>query len=177
MSDEPLVIDFTADGVQFAPWCTPVENDDLQLISVSFGGSGEINYPNDGVSLRLPSDCAVPNSQELEATFFSREQRAVVTFKFTEVNAFRVVDEGGLLEMWEASSRTPRPAGTTFRVRGHGWQAESALAWIHGADKDHYSYMIATGWECLEVVGFKDPAIELRPAIVTPYEPANSSKL
>jgi len=119
----------------------------------------------------LPTDLDVPKAQELEALFFSRQQRAVVTFTFKKVNAFRVLDEGGLLEVWEASSKKPRPAGTTFRVRGHGWQGESVLAWVHGTDKEHYSFMIATGWECLEVVAFEEPAVVLRPAVVTPYDP------
>lgn len=172
MSDQPAVIDFTADGVQFAPWPIPVENDDLQLVSLNFGGSDEISYPNEGVSLGLPPDVTGVASQVLTASFFSREQRAVVTFTFKKVNAFRVVDEGGLLELWEASSKAPRPASTTFRVRGHAWQSESVLAWVHGTDKEHYSFMIATGWECLEVVALEEPAVELRPAIARQFDPS-----
>ena len=54
-------------------------------------------------------------------------------------------------------------------MRRHRWQDESVLAWVHGADEDHFSLMIATGAECLEVVAFEEPDIELRPAVVTSY--------
>ena len=103
----------------------------------------------------------------LEAVFLSHEKQAAVRFRFNNASAFRVLDEAGLLQLWEASSQNPRPAHATFRVRGHAWQDESVLVWIHGADKEHFSYMIATGADCLEVITMDEPQVQVVPAIVT----------
>lgn len=106
----------------------------------------------------------------LEANFLSKEKRSVVCFSFAHVSAFRVLDEDGLTELWHASAKTPRPAQTTFRVRGHKWQFESELSWLMGGTEDFYSFMIATDGDCLEVVSSKEPSIELRPAEVSKFE-------
>lgn len=138
MSEDPNVLDLTKDGVQFARWRTAVENDDLSLVSMNL---------SDG--------------RTLTAIFKSEQRGAKVAFTFHDARAFRVLDEGGLLELWEASSKNPRPAQSTFRVRGHMWQSESPLAWIHGTAEPYFSYMIATDWDCLEVVSFDPPDIRL----------------
>jgi hypothetical protein len=130
--------DLTAGGVEFAAWATGVENDDLRLISLS-----------------------LTTERTLTVVFFSSDKDRNVRFTFQDARAFRVVDEGGLLELWAASNSTPRPAQTTFLVRGHAWQAESPLAWFHGSDDTGYSYLVATDWDCLEVVVSEPPAIEV----------------
>ncbi|HEX3421789.1 MAG TPA: hypothetical protein VHS33_00090 [Sphingomicrobium sp.] len=158
------ILDLTADGVRFAPWDTEVKDDDLTLVSLAFTGSSWVSYPNEGIKLELPD--ANDEFGTLEAVFLSREKRAAVRFQFAHVQAFRVLDEGGLLELWNASAVTPRPAFATFRVKGHAWQAESVLVWIHGPD-DHFSHMVATTNECLEVVTFGDPQVEILAARVT----------
>ena len=142
MSDSENVLDLTADGVQFAVWQTGVENDELNLVSLS-----------------------LTNERTLTATFVSKQKQAEVTFTFLDARAFRVVDEGGLLELWGASKDNPRPAQTTFRVRGHLWQSESPLAWIHGTSEPYFSYMIATDWDCLEVVSFEPPEVNVASSI------------
>jgi len=101
---DPNILDLTADGVQFAEWRTEVENDDLTLLSLTLG-----------------------EGRSLTAVFEAQTLRSQVVFAFAETRAFRVLDEGGLLELWAASRVHPRPASTTFRVRGHQWQAESPL--------------------------------------------------
>lgn len=130
--------DFTAGGVQFAAWATGVENDDLRLISLS-----------------------LTTERTLTAVFFSSDKDRNVRFTFLDARAFRVLDEGGLLQLWAASKTTSRPAETTFRVRGHAWQAESPLAWVHGSDETGFSYLVATDWDCLEVVVSEPPTIEM----------------
>ena len=130
--------DFTADGVQFAEWATGVDNDNLSLVSLG-----------------------LTQERVLSAVFFSSEKNREVRFTFFDARAFRVVDEGGLLELWAASKETPRPAESTFRVRGHAWQAESPLAWIHGSDQSGFSYIVATDWDCLEVIVQDPPTVEM----------------
>lgn len=163
--DEPHqnTLDFTANGVQFAPWETDVEDDDLTLVSIIFKSDPFVSFPAEGVSLQLTESDNAPYGT-LEAIFLSREKRSAVRFYFENVWAFRSLDEGGLCQLWQASADTPRPASTTFRVRGHAWQEESFLMWVHGADQEHLSYMVATDAECLEVVTREEPKVQILPA-------------
>lgn len=169
--DEPAnVLDFTANGVQFSPWDTEVKDDDLTLVSITFKANPNVSFPNEGVSVQFGDEEEAPYGF-LDAIFLSREKRSAVQFLFQSVWAFRVLDEGGLMQLWEASSRTPRPAFATFRVRGHAWQDESALVWVTGTDKEHFSYMVATQNECLEVVTHERPKVQiLPPAAITVTE-------
>ena len=130
--------DLTADGVHFGKWRTEVENDDLELISINFS-----------------------EHRRLKAKFLSKQKRAEVEFVFSDVAAFRVLDEGGLIELWAQSAKTPRPASTTFMVRGHTWQYESVLVWVHGTNEPYFSYMIATDWDCVEVIAEEPPEIRV----------------
>ncbi|WP_341711139.1 hypothetical protein [Erythrobacter sp.] len=139
MSEGSFALDLTADGVHFAEWQTVVQDDDLELVSINLA-----------------------NDHSLVATFACERLQADVVFTFSDVRAFRVVDEGGLLQLWAASKSNPRPAQTTFCVRGHQWQSESPLAWLHGTDKPYFSYMIATDWDCLEVVAFDPPEVGVK---------------
>ena len=160
MKEPPAnTLDFTANGVEFAPWATVVEGDDLTLVSTTFKSGSYVDYPDEGVTLTLDGEDQPYGV--LEAVFLSREKRRAVRFSCQSVWAFRVLDEGGLLELWEASSRTPRPAFATFRVRGHAWQDESVLMWVHGADSEHFSWMIATNAECLEIVTCEELQVEV----------------
>ena len=96
-------------------------------MSLRYGdASKKVDFVSDGFSLELPASDAA-EAGALEATFLSREKRAAVVFTFSDVSAFRVLDEHGLTDMWEASSKAQRPAHTTFRVKGHKWQQESFL--------------------------------------------------
>ena len=151
-------------GIEFAPWSTLVENDDLHLVSLRFDRATQrIDFVSEGFGLELPGR----NDKKvgaLEAVFLSREKRAAVVFSFDDVSAFRVLDEHGLVDMWEASGRTARPAHTTFKVKGHKWQEESFLSWFM---RDcEYSFVVATEWDCLEVVAGAEPNVELRAATV-----------
>ena len=156
-------------GIEFAPWSTLVENDDLHLVSLRYGHAPQrVDFVSEGFSLELPvsKDNKVG---ALEAVFLSREKRAAVVFSFDDVSAFRVLDEHGLVDMWEASGKTARPAHTTFKVKGHKWQEESFLSWFM---RDcEYSFMVATGWDCLEVVAGTEPTVELLAAAVIEYRP------
>lgn len=150
-------------AILFAPWKTPVENDELSLVSLSYGGaSTKVDCHREGFSLEVPASGSL-GAGDLEAVFLSVEKKSVVVFRFEGPAAFRVLDEHGLLDIWTASEKTPRPARTTFMVKGHRWQQESELSWFMGGTE--FSLMIATDWNCLEVVGLQ-PTIELRPAIV-----------
>jgi|GEM_PF-1275881 len=164
-------LNLTKNGVEFAPWPTIVENDDLHLGKMSFEiASPIVTFNQRGVSYGLPPT-ATPQHHELEATFISIEKSAVVRFSFNDVVAFRLLDENGLLEIWGASAVTPRPAQTTFRARGHAWADESVLVFWDGGNRSRYSYFVATMDWCLEVVSYSEPNVaQIGPAIVTKSE-------
>ena len=159
-----------SEGIQFAEWATSVDSDDLFLAQLRYGSSeAAVSFAKEGFTLELP-ESAVEERGALEATFLSRQKRAVVVFSFEHVSAFRVLDEHGLLDIWDASGKTARPACTTFRVKGHKWQEESFLSWsMPGCD---FSFMIATDEDCLEVVASSEPTIRILPAKVTEHEPS-----
>ena len=161
MNDEPRLPPDAPGGVQFAPWDTPVANDDLTLVSLKYGLSpSRVEYRDFAPAMTDEE----PRPHELEAVFLSREKLAAVVFGFNDVWAFRVLDEAGLVELWSASAQIPRPSNSTFMVRGHAWQKESELLWFHG--ESQYSFMVATDFHCLEVVTSTQPSIEFRNAQV-----------
>ena len=157
--------------VEFAEWKTSVEFDELQLVDLRFQSTTAVGFPQEGFTLSIPRNPLLEKGC-LEATFLSRQKRAIVTFRFDAVAAFRVLDEHGLLNIW-ASPNCAKPAPATFRVKGHQWQKKSFLVWFHGADEDRVSWMIATGWECLEVVTDAEPAVTEEAAIVADYDPSD----
>ncbi|WP_114520478.1 hypothetical protein [Altererythrobacter sp. ZODW24] len=154
----------SSNGIEFAPWPTEVENDELIFVGVKYGGYAKTEFVQEGLSLELELDYG-DESDGLEVTFISREKKAGVCFSFDNVSAFRVLDEHGLVELWSASSSTPRPAQTTFKVKGHKWQDESELSWVMSSCE--YSFMVATGSNCLEVIANCEPTVTLLPATVT----------
>lgn len=163
MTDKPETIAEQPKTIEFAPWETDVENDDLTLVGVRYGGHAAINFAKDDHTIELTLDYD-DGENELEATFISREKMAGVVFYFNDVNGFRVLDEHGLVDLWNASKDTPRPASTTFKVKGHLWQTESELSWIM---RDcEFSYMVATNWDCLEVITGCEPSVKIIPAVV-----------
>lgn len=163
MTEEPETIVEQQQTVEFAAWPTDVENDELTLVGVKYGGHGAIDFVKDDHTIELMLDYA-DNETALEATFISREKMAGVVFSFDNVSGFRVLDEHGLVELWNASKNTPKPVTTTFKVKGHLWQTESELSWIMG--NCEFSYIVATSWDCLEVITDCEPSVKIIPAVV-----------
>lgn len=155
--------------VQFAEWATPFENDRLWLGKLNFAEpSPLVTYVRDGLAFGLPESDGPPASA-LTAIFISIEKKALVRFEFSDVIAFRVLDGHGLLQLWDASEITPRPARSTLRTRGHRWVDESPLI-FNGPPEEtpRFSYVVATDEMCLEVLCHEIPTVEeIGPAVVT----------
>jgi hypothetical protein len=80
---------------------------------------------------------------------------------FQQVSAFRVLDEHGLMEFWgETTRQGGMPAQSTFRVRNHGWTKESMLSFL---PTDGWSYVVATDFDCVEIVSANPPLVTLEP--------------
>ena len=142
--------------IEFAPWPTGLENDELHLVDVVYGdGSFDTTFAPEKLRVGIPATRSM--AALMVANVFSFEKRALFQISCSSVSAFRVLDEHGLLELWGAD-QTGR-SGSTFRVRNHSWAKESYLSFLM-ADTD-YSYVVATDWDCLEIVCRLPPNVEL----------------
>jgi hypothetical protein len=123
-----------ADSHEFAPWPTAIAEVRVELRDLTYDAF----------------------KGELIASFDEIEGPGKFRALFADVGAFRVLDEHGLLELWDPAIR--RPAFTTFRVRNHLWSKESEISFLYFT-KDRWSYMIATVGDCLEVLTQTEPRI------------------
>ena len=146
--------------VEFAPWQTPFADGALTILDAHYqSGKLILEYPAEGIEYRIPSECA-PRDFALIVRLFHKETDSVYVLHFQNVGAFRLLDEHGLLELWqETEKQGGRPAQSTFKVRNHLWSKESEAA-FHFHAKEGWSFIIATEWECVEVVCSEPPDIQ-----------------
>ena len=135
--------DFGNGELEFSRWETPFENESLTVQEVSYRGCT--------LSVRVVVDCADGVSQA---------PNPIYLLEFEEVAAFRVLDEGGLLDMWVSRSSPSQSADSTFRVRNHPWTEESFSSFVSGTD-DGWSFVIATHDDCVEILARNPPKITL----------------
>jgi hypothetical protein len=145
-------------SIEFARWETPIENDELHLIDLSYGGGDwSTELVAERLFLEIPASERVPLTG-LNATFLSVPQRALFRVSSAESYTFRVLDEHGLTELWSARNLQGKEAKATFRVRNHGWNRESELSFaMQDAD---FSFVVSTSWACLEIVSRTSPSVE-----------------
>ena len=120
--------------ISFARWQTPFENAEVELMDVAYGEDRSLAFgirvAGSGTRYRV---------------------------RFADVDAFRVLDESGLTELWDATAKAGgRPGGATFRVRNHGWTTESPLVFL---SSDGWSHIVATGDDCIEIAARTEPEI------------------
>ncbi|WP_154674637.1 hypothetical protein [Mesorhizobium erdmanii] len=120
----------------FQPWKTPFENSDIELVDVAYS-----------------------EGRALIFRVRAHESGSIYRVCFEHVSAFRVLDEHGLLELWEKTRESGgRPARTTFQVRNHLWTKESTISFV---TSDGWSYVVASHFDCVEVVTANLPSITL----------------
>ena len=116
-----------------------------------------MGYPGSKESFESPP--TRDQDVDLVIRVFWREGQAIYAVKFARIAAFRALDEGGLLELWEEThAQGGCPTSATFKVRNHKWSKESPLAFAMSPE-GLWSYVIATGNDCVEVVAFEPPEI------------------
>lgn len=76
---------------------------------------------------------------------------------FENVRGFRVLDEGDLLEFWDAGFTGDK--GWVWRVDVGGWlDAESKRDGFTSKHDDSWTeYLVTTGWECVSVISSHAP--------------------
>jgi hypothetical protein len=149
--------------IEFAPWETPFQNGNLVVIEVRYL-DGAFNYADLEAKFSA-SASTLPENEGLLLRVFHREKCAIYTLFFSRPGAFRVLDEHGLLQLWQATSEQGgRPAHSTFRVRHHAWSEESPVSFFFYA-QDGWSYVIATGDTCVEVLSPAAPDIRFEKTV------------
>lgn len=118
----------------FHAWETPFENSSIDLIGAKFSEDAALTF-----RVRV------------------RETGSIYRVSFEHVSAFRVLDEHGLLEIWQKTDEMGgRPGSTTFRVRNHLWTRESPISFLAS---DGWSYIAASDDYCIEAVAEGMPTI------------------
>ena len=127
----------TSAGPEFERWETPFERSDVQILEVRYIGSEAsplvVRVEADGVIYRVTAE---------------------------GTSGFRVLDELGLIALGVIPGSSPEAAVASVKVRGHGWSQESD-ALFHAATRDGWSFLILSGWECVEILGHDPPAVEI----------------
>jgi hypothetical protein len=132
-------------NLEFARWETPFENDVVWVKDVAWrSGTPQLVVV---VEVEPSTDGGLDAAARTYGVVFERG-----------VSAFRLLDEGGLLELWGSGAWS---GARTFRVRNHAWTRESLLSFT--PVPDGWSYVIATHAECVEVIAPGPPQITLRP--------------
>jgi hypothetical protein len=127
----------------FSSWPTPFENAKIELRRVTY----------------RPRSLSALDDDDLIISVGVRDANLVYRLTFRVVTAFRVLDEGGLVQLWAKTEEMGgRPGRTTFRVRNHHWSKESIVSFL---PTDGWSYLIASDDECVEIVTRIPPTIIL----------------
>ncbi|SDD83039.1 hypothetical protein SAMN04488071_1410 [Kordiimonas lacus] len=149
--------------VEFERWETPFEFSDTVIFDVQYGNGGFYLYLAEGQKLWDLAPSNEKNYDSLTIRLFCPDDQTVYRIEFDQIGAHRVLDEGGLLQLWSSDERrkirnkSDKPP-MTFRVRGHGWSEESPVSFIHSTT-DGWSFVISSSITCVEVLSFNPPEI------------------
>jgi hypothetical protein len=150
-------------AVTFEPWDSDISDDDLHVMQVQYL-RGELQFgirtgDDEWTTYTRPATLDLPS--DLRILLFNVTRESVYTIDFYGVSAFRVLDEHGLLEIWNAGQR---PNRALFRVGGHGWTKESELSFFMPGQS--FSWMIATSNDCVEVISYNIPKISCVESVI-----------
>lgn len=135
--------------IEFAAWTTPFANaDDVRILQLVY----DIQVASLDNGHR--HECL-----HVAVQVMGNDDQYVI---HADCHTYRQINEYGLLALWGASKRTPRPAGTTFRARNHEWGRESFLS-FELETVDGWSYFIASETNCIEMLCRSRPRVEKRP--------------
>jgi hypothetical protein len=156
-------------SLEITDWITPFNSGDLCIINIRWGEPDWfVEYPSKRKRYEIKNNF---NSDEngLTITVFHLDTESVYEILFGDAGAFRMLDEHGLTEIW-TSGKKPRGINC-FKVRNHGWSKESPLSFFMKS-KDGWSYLVATDFECIEIIAKEPPKIifkeKLKPVNIGP---------
>lgn len=150
-------------NIELADWSTPLLGKEIYILSAGYSKDNEF-----GLGIKSERHYIIENSHFQNPTFtellvrvFCVDSEEVYQVQFYDVGGFRILDEHGLQEIIKSGQdETVWPTFPTFRVRQHSWSSESPLSFYMGTN-DGWSYMIMTGWDCIEVLTSSEPKVTL----------------
>jgi len=153
----------TAKNIELGEWSTPLLGKEIHILSAGYSKENEF-----GLGLRREKHYLIENSHFQNPTFtdllvrvFCVDSEEVYQIQFSNVGGFRILDEHGLQEVFSArEKKTHWPTFPTFRLRHHGWTKESPAS-FHMGTNDGWSYMVMTGWDCVEVLTIDEPRVTI----------------
>ena len=134
-------------------WETPFGSGELHIVSTHWGTRDwYVEYPD---KKRYEIDNSFHSKDtELTITIFHVDTESVFEVTFDYIGAYRLLDEHGLMELWESG----KVNSNCFMVKDHAWSKESVLSFFQ-CTTDGWSYLIASGNECIEVLSLSEPKI------------------
>jgi len=163
------------DALQFEEWETPFWGGDLQIIDLHWGDGSFSCRTKEGKEFKLEENPLFKNV-ELQAHILDLSDGCLYRINYSQVNGFRLLDEHGLLELWEERDKQKVKLKSTFKVKNHMWSKESPLTFFHG-NSDEWSHVVSTDNECLEVVCENTPSIVKIGQVTPVYYPKKKDKI
>lgn len=156
-------------NIELADWSTPLLMKEIYILSAGYSKENEF-----GFGIKREKHYLIENTHfqnpaftELLVRVFCVDTEEVYQIRFYDVGGFRVLDEHGLQEIINSGQgEIDWPTFPTFRVRHHGWSNESPLSFYMGTN-DGWSYMIMTGWDCVEVLTSSEPKVTLESKVTS----------
>ena len=139
--------------MNFESWESPFEDGTAWIIDISWGTSKWVLAKSDGSKVEIDGNSKHDNI-DLIVRVFHEETEALYEVAYETVNAYRLLDEHGLLYLWSSE----QPKKNTFKIKGHPWHEESPLSFAMGNDQE-WSHILVTNDECLEVICRESPRI------------------
>lgn len=167
-------------NIEVADWPTPFCGKEVWILSAGYSKDNEF-----GLGIKEEKHYLIgnphfqnPAGTELLVRVFCLDSEEVYRIQFHDVGGFRILDEHGLLEVWDHLNKdeTDWPTYPTLRICHHGWSRESPLS-FHMGTSDGWSYMIVTGWDCVEVLTTTEPTVTLESKVESHTGPLDKPKL
>jgi hypothetical protein len=153
MPTDPTIF---GDGTfEFGEWATPFSGSDVLVIEVGYAPNSLL--PDAAQQVRPLSLFKEGGPDALTIRLCDAHCDIVYRVCFESVAAFRVMDEIGLMQLWDKTRELGgRPARASFRVRNHLWCKESPMAFF---GTQGWAFVIATVNDCIEIVSAYTPQI------------------
>jgi len=138
-------------------WETPFKDGDIEIISTIWGdGSLDAGYCDKRDTYSL--EPTINHLYELSIEVFHRQTNSIYGVFFESISAFRMLDENGLLEIWEARDTQSIEFSNTYYIKDHQWSKESFISFYQSYQHE-WSFLLATDFMCVEILSSDHPKI------------------
>ena len=141
--------------IEFAPWETPFANGELTIMRVDYGHNNIYVLDNiRKLQISYPKQIKPCIEDALKIRICNVSDFLIYDIHFEFIFAYRVADEMDFAELWDATNRLgKRPALATFMAKNSAWSRKT----VSGFHLKNWSYVIATGDDCIEIISQTTP--------------------